>query len=1006
MAPQSNLPPALPSLIGREGDLGILAALLPRTRLLTLTGPGGCGKTSLALQLASTLRSAYLDGVWLVELAQLGDPALVPEAVRAVLQAGGFPTGEVATQSPLNPIAAALCDRELLLVLDNCEHVVAACADCVEQILRRCPRVRILATSREVLRCLGETRWLVPSLGLPRGTADFTVEALRSCGAIQLFVERASATAPGFSLTPDNAGLIARICQRLDGIPLAIELAAGYIKLLSLHQIEDALTTDLRALAGGRRTAPARQQTLYATMEWSYRLLCRDDQLLLCRLCALAGDFALSLTQVVSDLPRDETIAALARLVDASLVQVGQREDEARFRILETIKQFGRQHLICSGEEAETLERTCRWVEEFVASTNRALRGDQWSAGLDRIGREYDHVRVTLHWLLARREIERALGLATELLTFWRQRGHIAEGRRWLDAVLAHCDPAVASPIVARAYNAAGVLALWQCDYERAGTCHETALALLQRGDGDAAALAMTRFRLGFLAEKRGEYTAAATHLEHSLQVYRELGDSAGEQMVRSRLGLVCFQQGDPQRAWVYLEESLAYQRAHDATGPAAAIVLNLGIVALERGQIRRATPLLEESLALNRRVGDELATIFSLTYLGFAHLLRADLTRAERSFRQALELSRSDTNREILVRLLDGLAMVAARQGDPLFAARLWGCMDTVRGATGMVYRRMARRLYDRELAAAQAQADALAFGAAWAEGAALSLEAAVSWASGPFCPGMPTLRAGYLPPSLHSSSVKPELRIKAFGIVQIWRGDRELTPADFVYTKARELLLYLLSSPARTKEQICLALWPDADQAHTHMNFRVVLHHLRRALGRGDWIVRSRNLYMFNQALECGFAYDVEVFEGKVAEAERLRASRPERAGGLLEEAVALYDGEYAENLGSTDWIALRQDALRHRYHDALLALGSLHLLQGETRRALAAFQQLTTQNKYAEEAHRGVIHCYVRMHDFSQAAEYYNRVRAMFEEELGIAPAPETLAALQPTALSTSA
>ncbi len=1006
MASMSNLPSSLPPLIGREEDLGVSAALLARTRLLTLTGPGGCGKTSMALQLASTMRSSYPDGVWVVELAPLSEPALVPEAVRAVLQAGGVLKGEAPARSPLEQVAAAVHDRDVLLVLDNCEHVVAACADFIEHLLLCCPHVRILATSREVLNYRGETQWLVPSLELPGEAADFTVEALRSCAAVQLFVERACATVLGFGLTPDNAELVARICQRLDGIPLALELCARYIKLLSLKQIDEALATDMHFLAGGRRTAPTRQQTLYATMEWSYRLLSHGDQVVLCRLCLLASEFGLHLAQVIADMPREQAIESISRLVDASLVQVVRHEDEVRFRILETIKQFGRHQLTCAGEEAETFERYCCWVESYVMSTDSASDGNQLRSWLDGLERELAHLRAGLQWMLAQREDERLLVMTTELVTFWRQRGHISEGRRCLDSLLARCDPTGASPIIVRAYNAAGVLALWQCDYEHARVCHETALAVLERGAGDASAVAMTWFRLGFLAEKGEEYATAATHLEHSLQMYCEMGDAAGEQMVRSRLGLVCYHQGDRQRAWAYLEESLAFQRARGATGAAASIVLNLGIMALEQGQIRRATLLLEESLTLNREVGDELATIFTLTYLGFASLLRNEPVPSERSFRQALDLVRADVNREILTRLLDGLAMVAARQGDLLFAARLWGCMAVLRAATGTVYRPMERRLYDRELAAARTRADPSAFETAWAQGSALSLEAALVKASAPFCPDVPVSRADYVPTSQLRPRSKPELRIKALGTVQVWQGEREITTADFVYAKARELLLYLLSSPARTKEQICLALWPDTDQAHAHMRFRVVLYHLRRALGRPDWVIRSQSLYSFNRLLECGYEYDVEVFEAKVAEAERLRAMRPEHAIALLEDTVALYDGEYAESLGTIDWMVQWQDAVRHAYHDALLALASLHLLQGETRRALATFQLLTTQNKYAEEAHRGIIRCYVRLHDFSQAADYYHQVRAMFKEELGVSPAPETLAALKPAVVSTSA
>jgi predicted ATPase/DNA-binding SARP family transcriptional activator len=1007
MEQMSNLPLALPPLIGREQELHSGLSLLARSRLVTLTGPGGCGKTALALRLASVVRSASSDGVWVVELALLSDPTAMPDAARGVLQAGGFFAEEADTLMSQEWVIAALRRRDALLLLDNCEHVIAASADFVEAVLRGCPRVRILATSREALRLQEEVEWLIPPLDLPppelpAASNASAVARLRSYAAVELFVDRARATVSSFDLTADNATLIARICHRLDGLPLALELAARYVKALSLQQIEEGIVRDMGFLAGGRRTAEARHQTLHATIEWSYRLLSRDEQLAFRQLCALAGDFGAQLAEAVCDVPHARMIASLSSLADASLVQVTRHEDEARYRILETIRQFGRSQLIEKGEEEATYERYCRWAERYTAAISDA-RGDDPKLSLECLDREHDHVRAVLRWMQSQRETTRALRLAIRLLPFWRQRGYVAEGRRWLEGLLAQRD--TAEPLIfADACNDAGVLAMWQGDYQCARVWHETALAILRRSDRGAssglltALTAMTQFRLGFLAEKYGDYASAERHLEQSLLMYSAIDDVAGKHMARSRLALVYHHRGERRRAETCLEDSLAFYRGFGEHGPVAALLLNLGTMALERGRLQRAATLLEESLRLNERIGDRFAALFSLTYLGVVSLRQNDLTRSEQRFCQALGLARADSNPEILVRLLDGVAMVAAQRDDLAQAACLWGSMIALRTAKRIEYRRAEKRSHERALAAARVRAEASVFHAAWQEGATLSLEAILARASAPFYSGAAVATRDQLPAEEALPEPAPDLRIKALGSARVWRGARELVSADFVYAKARELLFFLLSSPPRTKEQICLALWPDADPTHAHLNFRVTLYHLRRALGRRDWVNYSQNLYSLNRSRQDALQYDVDTFECRVDEAERHRLLHPDRACALLEEAISLYEGEYLQSVRVTEWATPLQDALRRRHQSALLSLASLYLERGEARRALTTFQCLIAQDKYAEEAHRGVIQCYVKLQDMGRAAGHYQYLCAVLKEELGISPAPQTRAAVQ--------
>jgi predicted ATPase/DNA-binding SARP family transcriptional activator len=1002
----SNLPLSVPPLIGREQDLHTGLSMLSQHRLVTLTGPGGCGKTSLVLRLASIMRAAFSDGVWVVELAQLSDPDRVPEEICNALRAGRVEGDGAASLSAQEQVVAAIQHHNVLLVLDNCEHLISACADLVEALLQNCPQVRILATSREALKCREEVEWLIPPLDLPpRSLLRFhdasAVSQIRSHAAIELFIERARVAVATFDLTAVNAALVARVCHRLDGLPLAIELAARYVKVLSLQEIDEGIASNVRFLASAQRTAPARHQTLYAAIDWSYHLLPSAEQTAFRRLCALTGAFGTQLAAVVCDVPHERIYALLLTLVDASIVQVVRDEDMARYRILETIKQFGLAQLIGGEEHSATCERYAQWAETYVAATSR-LERENPKLLLDCFEREYEHLRAALQWMQSQGMIKRALLLALRLIPFWRQRGYIAEGRHWLEALLAQHNSTDAAPFLATAYNGLGVLAMWQGDFEYAYGCHETALALLRDGTDDTsnrATTAMTLFRLGFLAEKRGDYAVAEHDLEQSLLLYDAIHDSVGAYMARSRLSLVYSHRGEHKRARAYLEESLAFYRALRAYGPAAAILLNLGVMSLERGQLRRATFLMEESLRLNELVGDRFASAFSLTYLGIAILQGGDVARAEERLRQALELARSDRNSDILMRLFDGLAMVAALQGDFARAACLWGSAAAVRSAKGIPYGRAEKRRYDRALAGAKLNADAHEFQLAWQEGATLSLEAALARAAEPFRRCREIAHQDHRSEIVISKERVPNLHINALGSVRVWRDGQELGSTDFVYAKAQELLLYLLSSPPRTKEQICLALWPDADQTHAYLSFRVVLYHLRRVLGRRDWVVRSRNLYSFNHSRQDACLYDVDTFEAKVEEAERLKDLHPKRACLLMTEAISLYGGEFAESLGAKEWATPLQDRLRQRYHHMLLTLASLYLEHGRARLALKTFQQLIALDRYAEEAHRGVIRCYVKLHDAGRAADHYRYLCHVFKTELGVSPAPQTLASLRP-------
>jgi predicted ATPase/DNA-binding SARP family transcriptional activator len=966
---------------------------------LTLTGPGGCGKTLLALHLAGDLCASFEDVVWLVELAPLQEPGLLPDLVcHAVgLEEDGSQDDAMAR------LVAALRHRRFLLVLDNCEHLIQPCTSFAERLLQSCPQAYVLATSREALKSAYETIWPVPPLALPDQESRCTPEHLLGFGAIALFVQRASAVMPTFALTGENAALVAQICRRVDGLPLAIELAAASLKLLSLAQIATALEIDGSNAATGHRTAPPRQRTLEATMDWSYRLLSKEEQALFRRLCVLSGDFGLSLAAAVGDETCARTAERLLRLVEQSLVQVLPGAAEARYRLLETMKQYGRHHLQRCAEEDAVCARYADWCLQLVQAGPEQLAEDErrW---LERLEAELDHVRTCLAWLYAHDQGERVLAMATMLAGFWRGRGHLHEGSRWLEAGLALQGTCIAPPVRARALDVLGVFRMWQAAYPAAQTLHEEALAIWRRVE-DRRGEAMTHFRLGFLADKQDDGNAARAHLVRSLRLFSALGDAWGMDLARNRLGVVLLSQGDYPRARTYLIRSLRFLRDHQQVGGVASTLLNLGALALAQGETHQAIAVLQESLTLNQALGDNWATAYAYVQLGYAACQGNAWDEAERSFQACLRLVTGESSPDLLARLFDGTGMVAARRGETQRAARLWGAMAMLRSRHQLRARSPGEQhLYEQAVASARGHGDPGAFEAAWTEGSHQPLDDIFREIECPTVLHGPTreepgaLRIGFAQQEgPHQEGGSPRLRITSLGGVGVSRGEHLVTTTAWPYAKARELLFYLLSYPARSKEQIGLALWPDATPEHLHSSFRVILYHLRRALGDPAWILRDGQRYTFNRSLP--YWYDVEAFEAAVTEAERQLVSAPDRAQARLEAAQALYRGDFLDGMPAAEWIMERQERLRRRHAEALVWLGQLYLARQDVRRARDTFLRAIVSDPYAEEAHRGVITCHVQLHEYSQAAHYYAQLRQRFECELGIAPAPQTLAALSP-------
>jgi predicted ATPase/class 3 adenylate cyclase len=726
-APRHNLPLALSSLIGREADQGEVLALLAEARLVTLTGTGGVGKTRLALAVAAELVDQYPDGVWLAELAALAESEL---ATGAVAQALGV------REEPGRPLTATLIAhlkaKRLLLVLDNCEHLVGACAALAGALLRACPGLRILATSREGLEIAGEHRYRVPSLSVPDPRHLPPPELTGSYEAVRLFVARATERRPYFGLTPQNARMVAAVCARLDGIPLAIELAAARVGSLSVEGIAARLDDRFRLLTGGARDALPRQRTLRAALDWSYDLLSEAEQALLDRLSVFAGGWTLTAAEVVGAGEGVEdwgVLDLLGSLVHKSLVQAEERAGgELRYALLETVRQYGLERLAAAGGAPAVRDRHLAHFLALAAEAEPHLTGAGQMEWLARLEGEHDNLRAALSWARAQADGERGLRLAAALCWFWYMRGDLSEGRGWLAEALARASTAPAA-LRATALNGAGNLASDQGEYGQAEVLYEQALAL-RRELGDTRGIAGSLSNLAGVAERRGDYGRAVPLFEEALTLARVSGDTLGIAKTLGNLGLALGQQGDIEREAALFEEALALFRALGDTMSIAGALDNLGQVAFQQGAYERARALHEEALALFRALEAKRGIAGSLTNLGAVAEREGAYGRATALSRESLLLNRAIGAEEQVVEGLQTMVLVAAARGQATRATQLAGAAGALREALDVPMRPHQQPIFTQAVQAIRMALGEEAFAAAWAEGQALALEEAVALA------------------------------------------------------------------------------------------------------------------------------------------------------------------------------------------------------------------------------------------------------------------------------------
>jgi predicted ATPase/DNA-binding CsgD family transcriptional regulator len=689
------------------------------------------GKTRLALEVAraaARTAGAYPDGVWRVELAPLADPALVPGAV-----AGAVGVRERPGQPLPETLAQALRPKRLLLVLDNCEHLLDACARLTHAVLQSCPGVRVLATSREPLRVAGEAVWRAPPLASPPPGADLAPERVAEYAAARLFAERARAADAGFALAPEHAPAVAEVCRRLDGLPLALELAAARVRVLPVEQIAARLRDRFRLLTGGDRTALPRQQTLRASLEWSHALLEPPERVLFRRLAAFAGGWTLAAAEAVGageGVAPEGVLELLAGLVDKSLVVAEGRGGEERYRLLETVREYALERLEESGEDAALRARHAGYYLALAEAAEPELEGPRQLAWLDRLEAEHANLREASRWWEARGAAAQGVRMNAALRWFWHWRGHVGEGRERLAAWLARPAPDVPDAVRAEALWAAGRLAYDQGD-DAAARAHLEGAAALARRAGDDRQLARALTNLVPVALRAGDPAARALS-EEGLAAARAAGDPRVLASSLFALG-EALEPTDPLAARATLEESLALVRGLGNPFMCSAVLLALAGVARAEGARAEARRCCAEALAIRRALGDRRGVALVLHDLGALAAEEADAPQAAALFWEGLALFRDVGDRHGVAWCLVGLASAAAAVGAPARAARLFGAAAPWLPGAAAVVHPADPAARERALDAVRARLGGAAFAAAWDAGQAMPLEEAVAYALAP---------------------------------------------------------------------------------------------------------------------------------------------------------------------------------------------------------------------------------------------------------------------------------
>ncbi|MBV9229451.1 MAG: tetratricopeptide repeat protein [Chloroflexi bacterium] len=728
---QASLPIQTSPLIGREQEVKTICALLrqPEVRLLTVTGTGGVGKTRLALHIASELQADFADGVCFISLATLSDPDLF---IATLVQALGLT--EVRDRSTVEHLQALLHRKHLLLLLDNFEQIVAAAPHLVE-VLAVCPQLKVLVTSRCVLHVRGEYEFLLSPLALPNLTYLPTHQDLSQVAAVALFLYQMRRRMADFQLTPANAESIAEVCVRLEGLPLALELAAARSQLFSPQTLLARLGRRLPLLTGGTRDAPERQQTLRKTIDWSYHLLTARQRRLFQRMSVFVGGATLEAIEMVcgaGEKQEGQLVDAVSKLLDQSLLQVQRPEgEEPRFWMLETIREYAWECLVGS-EEKETMQHAhALYYLALAEEAEPALRGPQILPWLARLEREYENLREALCWLVAQTEnglstrTELALRLGTALEGFWIIRGHVKEERGLLEWALKRSAEGSAS-LRGKALLTQALLASHQGDLPTTVAACEEALTLFRELE-DPLGSARSLYSLGYVAWMRGDYATARTYYEESLAISRRAQCKEAISETLLHFGSLNYLQGDARTSCSILEESLKFFRERGDRRNIASVLNMLGLVRLLQRDAQAANILQQESLAICRMLGNQRGVAHALGALGHIAARTGDLGQAYQCYEESLKIMILLGDRWMVVVFLEGLARVALVQGEATWAVYLLSAANVLRQVIGALMTPLEQVVHEHTLTRLHNLLDEHAFAAAWVQGQAMSPEQAL---------------------------------------------------------------------------------------------------------------------------------------------------------------------------------------------------------------------------------------------------------------------------------------
>jgi len=947
--PTVGIPRGLSRLIGRDADVDALRKLLSASRLVTLTGAGGSGKTRLASEVAMVVAEQFPHGVAWIELAPLADPDLL---ATHVIDALGIEQG---ARPPLATLIAYLQDRTMLLAFDNCEHLVQACAVLAERLLRECPGLQILATSREALGIDGERAWLVTGLTLP--APDATLPAnLQDVPAVRLFTERAEGALASFRLTDANAAAVVQICRRLDGLPLAIELAAARIRTLSPHELASRLDDAFRVLTTGPRTAVPRHRTLREAIGWSYTLLNDRERALLQRLSIFAGDFTLHAAESVGadvDLDAADVLDILAALVDKSLVVMHEEAGTTRFQLLETIRQYAVARLQETGQFHRVCMRHAKTYLDLAAEAAPHLITRERPPWVQRISRELDNIRIALA-CTRDDDVAAHLRFLGHLGWFWYSSGHWSEGRRWLDGAIA-----LPSPESAR---------------------HDRARVLLGAG---------------VLASLQGDTTAAVPWVEESAAIFRSLGDVSGEAYSLAYQGVAWGLVADERSEQPTRRALATFRQSGDLYGLRLCLVV-LATYCSMKQRVDEALTLGEEAVTVARAYGLDRELAIALQVLAGVKLVTGDVTHAEALYRECIAALRRDPSVFWTARALGMLALVAFREGSHRRGAYLSGAAEMVRESVGARFFGHDRTQLEPAMEAARRALGSEAFEAEWATGRVAHLPTLMAELARPV-PAVP--RDEGRPETTTASRKTPALEVRALGPLEILRDGAPLPETAWRYARPRELLLYLMSHPdGRTREQIGLVFWPESSSIQVKNNFHVMLHHVRKSLGRADLVTFERERYRINWEIEGGVSFDARAFESLVQPALRtVKSSRPsesvEQAVSRLREALTLYRGDFLADVEAGDWHLEIRDRLRRLSTEAAIALGDVSMSRDAYREAADSFARAVAVDELNEGAWRRLLVALARGGERSEALRRYERLVETLKADLGAEPDKDT-------------